>query len=79
LENDDTPADKVVSVCMECGENGETKFMFTKIPMFKEVIISSFVCEECGYKNSEVQFGGKIADFGIRYTLNVINEENMNR
>jgi zinc finger protein len=36
-----------------------------------EIIISSFNCEECGFSNNEVQFGGKIGDFGTKYTLKV--------
>ncbi len=43
----------------------------TKIPRFKEVIIVSFNCENCGFKNNEVQFGGKIEDFGLKLTLKV--------
>lgn len=31
--------------------------------MFKELIVTSFYCEECGNKNSEVQFGGKLGDY----------------
>jgi zinc finger protein len=44
---------------MNCQENGETrngitKFMMTKIPMFKEIILSSFSCDYCHDKNTEV-------------------------
>ena len=44
-----------------------------------EIIVSSFQCDHCGYKNSEVSFGGQIADFGVRYELKVVNAVNMNR
>jgi zinc finger protein len=64
---------------MECMKNGKTKFLFTKIPHFKEIILSSFLCEECGFKNSEVQFGGSLADFGIKCNLKVIDMFNMDR
>jgi zinc finger protein len=40
--NHGVPSDEVTSLCMECGENGVTRFMYTKIPMFKEIILSSF-------------------------------------
>ncbi len=46
--------DEIVSLCMECNENGVTRFMYTKIPMFKEIILSSFTCDHCGNKNTEV-------------------------
>jgi len=45
--------------------------MYTKIPMFKEIILSSFACDHCGLKNTEVQFGGKLADTGIKYKLTI--------
>ena len=48
------PTDEIVSLCMECNENGVTRFMYTKIPMFKEIILSSFTCDHCGNKNTEV-------------------------
>ena len=36
------PSDEIESLCMECQEQGKTRFMYTKIPMFKEIILSSF-------------------------------------
>ena len=48
------PSDEIESLCMECQEMGKTKFMYTKIPMFKEIILSSFYCDNCGLKNTEV-------------------------
>ena len=58
------PSDIIQSLCMECQRNGETRFMYTRIPMFKEIILSSFICEheDCGFRNNEVQFGGKLSD-----------------
>ena len=63
------PSDVIQSLCMECQRNGETRFMYTKIPMFKEIILSSFACEheDCGFRNNEVQFGGKLSDYGCKY------------
>lgn len=63
------PSDIISSLCMECQENGETRFMYTKIPMFKEIILSSFSCEHCGFRNNEVQFGGKLGDYGCKFKL----------
>lgn len=47
--------------------------MLTKIPFFREVMISAFCCDECGFKNSEIQFAGKLEDYGCKYEVNVIN------
>ena len=53
--------------------------MYTKIPMFKEIILSSFACDHCGLKNSEVQFSGKLEDTGVSYKFEVTNETALNR
>lgn len=64
---------------MNCDESGATTMMMTKIPMFKEVILISFYCEHCGYKNTEVTFGGKINDYATRINLKVIKAEDFKR
>ena len=46
---------------------------------FIEIIIVSFACEECGYKNNEVQSGGKLADFGTKITFTLIKSEDLSR
>ena len=73
------PSDIIKSICMECHAEGETRFMYTKIPMFKEIILSSFSCEECGNRNNEVQFGGKLGDYASKYTLVVSDMDALNR
>lgn len=42
------------SLCVNCEQNGKTTILLTKIPMFSDIIIVAFECENCGYKNSEV-------------------------
>ncbi len=73
------PSDEIESLCMECHEQGKTRFMYTKIPMFKEIILSSFYCDNCGLKNTEVQFGGKLSETGIKYVYKVTDEQAINR
>ena len=53
------------SVCMGCQKNGKTTILMTKIPMFREIILISFYCESCGFKNNEVEFGGKLNEHSI--------------
>lgn len=48
-----------------------TRLLLTTIPFFREVIVSSFSCEHCGWNNTEVQSAGRIQDQGVRYTLTV--------
>lgn len=45
--------------------------MLTRIPFFKEVIISSFQCEQCGLSDNEIQPASEIQKKGVKYTLKV--------
>jgi hypothetical protein len=52
-----------------------TRLLLTKIPFFREIIVSSFSCEHCGWNNTEIQSAGRIQDQGVRYTLTVRGQE----
>lgn len=39
----------------------------------------SFDCEHCGFKNNEIQNGGKINENGIKIELEIKNERDLNR
>lgn len=43
------------SLCMACGGDGTTRMLTTKIPFFREVILSSFECDDCHWRNNEVR------------------------
>jgi zinc finger protein len=70
---------EVESLCMNCMENGMTRFMIHKIPYFRELVIASFECEHCGERNNEVTFGGEIQVQGCAYQLEVTCERDLNR
>ena len=53
-EVEELEATVIESYCVACEENGVTRLLLTKIPFYKEVIVSSFHCEHCGYQNNEV-------------------------
>ncbi|XP_024878175.1 zinc finger protein ZPR1 [Temnothorax curvispinosus] len=70
---------EIESLCMECGKNGITRLLLTKIPHYKDVVLMSFECEHCGYRNNEIQSGGKITEKGIKITLQVATPQDLNR
>jgi len=59
-EDDSTPMQEVESLCMRCHENGTTRLLLTSIPYFKEIVVSSFSCDHCGYRDTEIQSAGEI-------------------
>ncbi|XP_025994624.1 zinc finger protein ZPR1 [Solenopsis invicta] len=70
---------EIESLCVECGKNGITRLLLTKIPHYKDIVLISFECEHCGYQNNEIQSGGKIAEKGIKITLQVATLQDLNR
>lgn len=43
----------------------------SRIPFFKEIVIMSFDCPHCHFKENEVRSASEIQEKGIRYTLKV--------
>ncbi|KAI1893514.1 hypothetical protein AGOR_G00124500 [Albula goreensis] len=78
-EDDDMQPTVIESLCMNCYENGSTRLLLTKIPFFKEIIISSFTCSHCNWSNTEIQSAGRIQDQGVTYTLLVRSKDDLNR
>uniref|UniRef100_A0A8C5RBQ4 Zinc finger protein ZPR1 n=1 Tax=Leptobrachium leishanense TaxID=445787 RepID=A0A8C5RBQ4_9ANUR len=70
---------EIESLCMNCYKNGLTRILLTKVPFFKEIIVSSFTCEECAWTNTEVQSAGRIQEQGVRYMFIVKNKRDVNR
>jgi len=69
----------VESLCVQCEENGETKFLFVNIPFYREVIISSFYCPHCNWSNNEISSAAAVMDKGAEITLKVTKTEDLNR
>lgn len=49
------------------------------IPYFKEVVLMSTVCDNCGYKSNEVKSGGEVSEKGRRITLRITEPEDLSR
>lgn len=76
---DDFQATEIESLCMNCHDNGVTRLLLTKIPFFKEIIISSFSCSHCHWTNTEIQSAGAIQEQGVCYTLRVKTKKDLDR
>lgn len=73
------PVQEVESMCMNCHDNGVTRMLLTKIPFFREIIIMSFECPHCGFKNSEIQPAAQIAEKGLRYVFKIETQDDFSR
>jgi zinc finger protein len=59
------------TTCPACTKPCTINAKRTNIPHFKEVIIMATVCDECGYRTSDVKTGGAVPEKGKRITLQV--------
>ena len=53
--------------------------LLTKIPFFREVILMSFYCEHCNFKNNEIQPAGQIQEQGAKYTFKLDQMDDLER
>ena len=51
----------------------------TKIPHFKEVVVTAFECPHCGYHNSELQSASALAEKGMKITCLITDKKDLNR
>ncbi|KAF9928427.1 hypothetical protein BGZ65_006286 [Modicella reniformis] len=65
--------------CSSCNAPSDTKMHVLDIPHFKEIIIMSTSCDECGYKSNEVKAGGPVSEYGKRIILKIEDVEDMSR
>ncbi|KAM9250303.1 LOW QUALITY PROTEIN: zinc finger protein ZPR1-like [Cariama cristata] len=77
-DGEQRPAE-IESLCMNCFRNEVTRLLLTRIPFFKEIIVSSFACHSCSRSNTEIQSAGRIQEQGVRYTLAVTSRQDMSR
>ncbi|XP_061582940.1 zinc finger protein ZPR1 [Cololabis saira] len=78
-DDEDLQPTEMESLCMNCHHNGTTRLLLTKIPFFREVILSSFSCPDCGWADTEVQSAGQIQEQGVCYTLQVRSKRDLDR
>ncbi|KAJ8106187.1 hypothetical protein OPT61_g9706 [Boeremia exigua] len=78
-EDDSRVVDEIESLCMNCHENGTTRLLLTRIPFFREIVIMSFECPHCHFRNSEIQPAGEIQQRGIKYTVRVDNADDLSK
>ena len=79
LKNDCDAILKIQTACPSCGASIDMETCVVDIPHFKEAIIMSATCEECGYKSNEVKGSGEIKSHGTKIALRVETINDMSR
>lgn len=70
---------EIESLCMNCRQDGMTRILPIKIPYFKDILLESFSCEHCGFKNNTVKSAGEIQPKGSKYTFRLETQEDFQR
>ncbi|CEL09468.1 Putative Zinc finger protein ZPR1 [Aspergillus calidoustus] len=77
--DEETGVMQVESLCMNCHDNGITRLLLLRVPFFRDIILESFECEHCHFKDNSVKSAGQIQEKGSVYTLDVENEDDLQR
>ena len=75
----DNQLTEIESLCMNCYERGHTRLLLTRIPHYKDVILSSFECDSCHFKNNDIQPAQRMESYGILINVEVKNNRDLNR
>ena len=70
---------EIESLCMNCHDDGMTRILPIKIPYFREILLESFTCDHCGFKNNTVKSAGEIQPKGSKYTFRLQATEDFQR
>lgn len=65
--------------CPSCRLPLDTHMKKVTIPYFKDIMLMSTNCEQCGYKDNEVKSGGNISERGKKITLKVEDADDLSR
>lgn len=65
--------------CPGCMHPCTTHMKMVDIPHFKQVVIMSTVCHDCGYRSNDVKTGGEIPEQGEKITLQVDGDTDLAR
>lgn len=60
-------------------DQGTTRLLLLRVPFFRDIILESFECPHCYFKDNSVKSAGRIQEKGSKYTLDVENEEDLQR
>lgn len=79
VEAEENIVTEIESYCVNCGENGLTRMLLTEIPFFKQVVVISFECPHCHFRNNELQPAQQIGPKGVRFELAVKEAKDLSR
>lgn len=67
------------ATCPGCMHPCVTHMKMVDIPHFKQVVLMSTVCDDCGYRSNDVKTGGEIPEKGEKITLSVSSDVDLAR
>ena len=53
--------------------------MLTKIPFWRDIVLSSFSCSHCNTINNSIQSANRVQEQGVKLKLKVVSTSDLNR
>ncbi|KCV72177.1 hypothetical protein H696_01579 [Fonticula alba] len=72
-------ASVIESLCMSCHEKGETRLLMIRIPHFREVVLMSFTCPHCHFRNSQLMSTREMGERGVRISCKIDEPRDLTR
>ncbi|KAG1868526.1 zf-ZPR1-domain-containing protein [Suillus subluteus] len=66
-------------ICSRCSRPLVTRMKKVSIPYFKDTLIMSTNCDDCGYRDNEIKSGAAISELGKRISLKVEDRDDLSR
>ncbi|KAG1790621.1 zf-ZPR1-domain-containing protein [Suillus plorans] len=66
-------------ICSRCSRPLVTRMKKVSIPYFKDTLIMSTNCDDCGYRDNEIKSGAAISELGKKITLKVEDRDDLSR
>ncbi|KAG2141297.1 zf-ZPR1-domain-containing protein [Suillus clintonianus] len=66
-------------ICSRCARPLITRMKKVSIPYFKDTLIMSTNCDNCGYRDNEIKSGSAISEQGKKITLKVEDRDDLSR
>ena len=72
---------ELTETCPMCRkpDSGKVRMITAEIPLFKEIVVMAYTCDNCGYRNSEIKPSGDVSPTGRIYKLRVERPEDLSR
>jgi len=75
VQNEESEVITFDAMCNACGKEAVCNMKEVQIPFFKKILLMANICDNCGFKDTEVKSAGGISEKGQRITLKMTDSD----